>query len=433
MTIPQAPLSAYIHMPFCETRCSYCAFNIYTDLIELAPTYVQALQREIEFAAAGNHAGQSAPGHGVALSKRRIHTVYFGGGTPSLLRARHYVDILDCLARHFTLAHDLEVSLESNPNDLSTAYLRELRAAGINRLSIGMQSASNRVLQLFERRHAPEAVASALRYARQAGFDNVNLDVIFGSPGETLAEWKRTVAAIRHYAPDHVSMYGLELKGGTALRAQVDAGALPQPEDDVFADMYEYASGSLEQAGYAQYEISNWAMPQRQCRHNLQYWRNLPYLGLGAGAQGFAGGLRYSNIAHPLRYIAALKPLADSDEPRRAGAKYLSHPSSERRDKPKQGRSGAPSVFPLSPAVAKSTRVDDQDDLYVTVMMGLRLTKEGLCRPTFQRRFGMDIVDKFPSAIKKLRRLGLILVESDRLRLSERGRLLSNSVIRELV
>jgi len=387
----QAPYSAYIHIPFCETRCSYCAFNIYTDLASLVPAYIRALLREIKFASADN-------------PHREIHTVYFGGGTPSLLAARYYRDILHCLAERFSLAVDLEVSMETNPNDISTSYLRELREIGINRLSIGMQSASKRVLRLFERRHDLDAVERALRCARQAGFENVNLDVIFGSPGETLDEWKRTVDAILRYAPEHVSMYGLELKGGTALRAQVDAGALPQPDDDIFADMYEYASRSLEGDGYAQYEISNWTRPQFECRHNLQYWRNLPYLGLGAGAHGFAGGFRYSNIANPIRYVESLNE--------RPAAKY---------------------DFPLTPAVAKSTTVNSEEDLYETVMMSIRLTREGIHRPTFRRRFGVDIADKFPDGIRKMKTLGLIHVESDRVRLSERGRLLSNAVIRELV
>ncbi|MCY4537788.1 MAG: radical SAM family heme chaperone HemW [Chloroflexi bacterium] len=388
---PQAPLSTYIHIPFCETRCSYCAFNVYTDLESLIPAYIRALRQEIQVASANN-------------PHREIHTVYFGGGTPSLLAARHYRDILHCLAKRFSLAVDLEVSIEANPNDISTAYLRELREAGINRLSVGMQSASGRVLRLFERRHDLDAVEYAVRCARQAGFDNVNLDVIFGSPGESLAEWKPTVDAILGYAPEHVSMYGLELKGGTSLRAQVDAGALPRPDDDNFADLYEFASRRLAGDGYAQYEISNWTRPQFECRHNLQYWRNLPYLGFGAGAHGFAGGVRYSNIANPVRYVESLN--------KRSGAEY---------------------DFPLTPAVAKSTKVNSREDLYETVMMSIRLTREGIHRPTFRRRFGVDIADKFSVGIGKMQTLGLIHVERDRVRLSERGRLLSNAVIRELV
>lgn len=386
-----APLSVYIHIPFCESRCSYCAFNIYTDLGYLVPAYMRALCQEIKFAAANS-------------ADREIRTVYFGGGTPSLIAASYYRDILHCLSGHFSLTADVEVSLEANPNDISTAYLSGLRDVGINRLSIGMQSASQRVLALFERRHDLAAVEGAVHCARQADFDNVNLDVIFGSPGETLDEWKRTVDAILGYAPEHISMYGLELKGGTALRAQVDAGALPVPLDDTFADMYEYASHQLEGAGYAQYEISNWSRPQRECRHNLQYWRNLPYLGFGAGAHGFADGVRYANIANPVRYVESLKE--------RASAAY---------------------DFPLTPAVAKSTRVSGREDLYETVMMSIRLIREGIHRPTFQRRFGVEIAERFPEGIGKMETLGLIHVESDRVRLSERGRLLSNAVIRELV
>ena len=334
-----APLSIYIHIPFCGARCSYCAFNTYTDLAHLAPAYVDAVCVELAHAA---NADSSA------------RTVYFGGGTPSLLSARQFAQIMRQLRDSFALTEDAEISLEANPDDLSADYLRDLRSLGFNRVSIGMQSANARVLRMFERTHDLSAVGDAVRNARQAGFDNLNLDVIFGSPHETLADWQDTVAALLSFAPDHISMYGLELKGGTSLRQQVDAGALPQPDDDLFADMYECAADTLESSGYAQYETSNWRKPGHECRHNLQYWRNLDYVGIGAGAHGFAAGTRYSTITAPGRYIAALDSADCGRRP-----------------------------FPLTPAVAKHTRVSVEDDLYETVMMGLRMTEEGICRESF--------------------------------------------------
>ena len=391
MQLPSSPLSIYLHIPFCSTRCSYCAFNTYTDLAHLMPAYVDALCNEID---AVSDAG----------SKRDAQTIYFGGGTPSLLTPRQFERLLERLRVAFDISPTCEISLEANPDDLAVDYLRSLRALGVNRLSIGMQSANPQILRLFERQHDLSAVAKAMDAARVAAFDNVNLDVIFGSPGESLANWADTVAAVLDFEPDHISMYGLELKGGTELRQQVDAGALPQPDDDEFADMYEFASAGMERAGYSQYEISNWRLPGKECRHNLQYWRNLPYLGLGAGAHGFAGGYRYSTITAPQRYVEAL-----SERPSKA------------------------LDFPLTPAVAKHSLVDNSGDLYDTIMMGLRLTCEGINRSRFARRFGQDFVAMFPDAIDRLAPLGMLEVHVDRVRLSPAGRLLSNGVIREFV
>ncbi len=384
-------LSLYIHIPFCTVRCGYCAFNTYTDLAHLIPDYIDALCRELAFA------GEKAGG-------KRVHTVYFGGGSPSLLSARQLDEVACQISKHFCVESDAEISLEANPNDLSEPYLRSLRRIGFNRLSIGMQSANAAILKMFDRQHDMAAVAVAVRFARRAGFDNVNLDVIFGSPGETLANWKETVQAALGLSPEHFSVYGLELKGGTRLRQQVDAGEQPRPDDDVFADMYEFASAALAEAGYDQYEISNWRLPGKECRHNLQYWRNLDYMGFGAGAHGFYEGCRYSTIASPQRYIAALR---------------------------NGGADRAQSC--LTPAVAKASRVTEADDLYETIMMGMRLTEEGVNRRRFRQRFGRDLVDMFPAATRKLMAAGLINVTMERVCPSEAGRLLSNLVIREYV
>lgn len=391
MSSREAGLSIYLHIPFCGVKCSYCAFNTYTDLEHFIPSYVDALCSELAFAA-GN------------CSDKRVHTIYFGGGTPSLLSPSQFKLVLQQLARYFCIVDDAEISLEANPDDLSEAYLGELRRLGFNRLSIGMQSANEAILKMFDRQHDLQAVEAAVEYARRANFDNVNLDVIFGSPGETMADWKGSVEAVLRLSPEHVSMYGLELKGGTRLRGEVDAGELPQPDDDLFADMYEFAVMTLAAAGYEQYEISNWCLNGHECRHNLQYWRNLEYLGVGAGAHGFSGGCRYSTIASPQRYIAAL-----------------------------QNRSACiPSHLP-TPAAAKTILVSETDDLYETIMMGLRLTKEGINRSRFRQRFGRDFLELFPGPAERMRVAGLLNVTSECIRLSQGGRLLSNGVIRAFV
>ncbi len=386
-----SPLSIYVHIPFCAVRCGYCAFNTYTELEHLIPTYVNAVCQELEIVA------QSSP-------HQEVHTLYFGGGTPSLLTAGQFEQLLLHTGSMFALSDDIEISLEANPDDLTFEYLRDLCTLGFNRLSIGMQSANADILRLFDRQHDLQAVSDAVAAARKAQFDNLNLDVIFGSPGETLADWQHTIETLLRLAPEHVSVYGLELKGGTTLRQRVDAGDLPQPDDDVFADMYEYAAEALGCEGYDQYEISNWCRAGQRCRHNLQYWRNQPFIGIGAGAHGFAGGIRYSTITSPQRYIAALA--------NGAGGRF---------------------PFPLSPAVAKHRIVSRADDLYETIMMGLRLTQEGINRSRFVSRFGEDFVKMFPESIERLVSLGLIQLSEDCVRLSDAGRLLSNGIIREFV
>ncbi|MDE2748651.1 MAG: radical SAM family heme chaperone HemW [Chloroflexota bacterium] len=391
MPYKQSALSIYIHVPFCSVRCSYCAFNTYTDLEHLIPAYVDALCRELKWLAS-------------RAADRRIHTVYFGGGTPSRLSPAQFEQVLRQLHDSYSIDDDAEISLEANPDDLSENYFRRLKCIGFNRVSIGMQSANAAILRIFERQHDLGAVENALRHARRAGFDNINLDVIFGSPAETLADWKKTVDTTLRFAPEHVSMYGLELKGGTRLRHQVDAGELPRPDDDDFADMYEHASERLAAAGYEQYEISSWGQPGHQCRHNLQYWRNLEYIGVGAGAHGFADGYRYSTITAPERYIAALS----GDLPQGSSAK-------------------------LTPAVAKAERVDEAQELYETIMMGLRMTREGINRAGFKQRFGRDFVEMFPEATERMKAAALLRVTFERVCLSQSGRLLSNTVIREFV
>ena len=391
MSSLKTELSIYLHIPFCSVKCSYCAFNTYTDLAHLIPSYVDALCSELAFAA--SH-----------CCDRRVHTIYFGGGTPSLLSPSQFERVLQQLATNFRIVDDVEISLEANPDDSSEAYLRDLRLLGFNRLSIGMQSANAAILQIFDRRHDLQTVEKALEYARRAGFDNVNLDVIFGSPGEMMVDWQGTVETVLRFSPEHVSMYGLELKGGTRLREQVDAGEMPRPDDDLFADMYEFAAASLAAAGYGQYEISNWRRPGKECQHNLQYWRNLEYLGVGAGAHGFCGGYRYSTIASPARYIAALR-----------------------------GQSACITAGVPTPAAAKSMLVSDADDLYETIMMGLRLTKEGINRARFRQRFSRDFIELFAGPAERMSAAGLLDVTSECIRLSQDGRLLSNGVIRAFV
>ena len=391
MQTPFTPLSLYIHIPFCTTKCTYCAFNTYIQMEDLIPAFLEALAREIA-------------GVGAGANKARAHTIFFGGGTPSLLLPDQIADVVQAAGAAFDVDADAEVTIEANPNDLTLAYLKMLRAAGVNRLSIGMQSANPAELRLFDRRHDVAAVAESVEAARKAGFDNLSLDLIYGVPDQTLATWRTSLDFALNLQPEHLSLYALSLEAGTPLRAGVETGHVPAPDDDLAADMYELASEMLGAAGYEQYEISNWARPGFQSRHNLQYWLNDPYLGFGPGAHGFAGGVRYSNVLSPQRYVHS-----------------LSSPSGEGFD------------YPVSPAVAEAVHVEQAQEISETLIMGMRLIGRGIDRQAFRSRFGVDLLDLHGEALLKFERLGLVAVSDERVMLTERGRLLSNTVLREFV
>jgi oxygen-independent coproporphyrinogen-3 oxidase len=390
MTSTPATVSFYIHIPFCRTKCTYCAFNAYANLDALVEPFVDALVREIEILGA-NKPGQT------------IGTIFFGGGTPSLLTPAQVERILDTISRFFDVLPDAEISLEANPNDLDTPYLKALRGAGVNRLSIGMQSANANEMTLFARRHDNDGVARAVSTARQAGFENVNLDLIYGFPHQTLESWRISLNQMLALQPEHVSLYALGLEDGTPMKDWVNRGRLPTPDDDLAADMYDLATDLLDAGGYEQYEISNWSKPDRACRHNLQYWRNLPYVGVGPGAHGYADGVRYSTVLSPQRYIQAMQKAETRFE------------------------------FPRTPATLEAVLVDRDNEIAETLITGLRLTQEGIEREAFQRRFGADLLDIHGGTIQRYQQYGLLYADDEVVRLTAEGRLLSNVIFRELV
>ncbi len=383
-------LSVYLHVPFCATKCTYCAFNTYTNLETLIDPFIGALIREIEIVGRGSPYPQ-------------VDTIFFGGGTPSLLTPQQFAQVLAALRDHFPVQPDAEITLEANPNDLDRDYLTALRRVGLNRISIGMQSANENELTLFKRRHDNDAVVRAVSAARAAGFENLNLDLIYGFPHQTLESWDNTLNQMIALQPDHVSLYALGLEEGTPMKAWVERGRLPEPDDDLAADMYNLATDRLGVMGYAQYEISNWAKPGFACRHNLQYWRNDPYVGLGPGAHGYAGGVRYADLLSPQRYIKLLNDDQSDHE------------------------------FPRTPATAEAVVVDRAAEIAETLIMGLRLTQEGIPRAGFRERFGVDLLDLHGDVIQKYAAYDLVTFDDERVRLTDKGRLLSNVVFRELV
>ncbi|MGH2726197.1 MAG: radical SAM family heme chaperone HemW, partial [Actinomycetota bacterium] len=263
----------YVHIPYCISRCPYCDFNTYVGIEDTAPAYVDALLRE-------------ADAWSARASGRTAGSIFVGGGTPSLLDPPLMRALLDGLRRAFAVEPDAEVTIEANPETVDVSRLRAFRDAGVNRISFGAQSFRPHVLATLGRAHTAGRTVAAVREARAAGFDNLNLDLIYGTPGETLDDWRISLERAVALEPEHLSAYALTIEEGTAFGADVASGRMPGPDEDDQAEKYERALDLLSEAGYEHYEISNWARPGFACRHNLVYWTQGEYAGLGAGAHG---------------------------------------------------------------------------------------------------------------------------------------------------
>ena len=292
-------LSMYLHVPFCATRCGYCDFNTYTagELGSSASpqSYYFAALAEIDLAAR------------VLDTGRQVDTVFVGGGTPSLLGGEMLAGLLQKVRARFGLTTDAEITTEANPESTDPRLLAQLREAGFTRLSLGMQSSSPHLLATLDRRHTPGRAGQVVGWARKAGFEHVNLDLIYGTPGETDAQFADSLRTALDTGVDHISAYSLIVEPGTAMARRVRAGELAPATDDVLADRYQLADRLLSAAGFCWYEVSNWATgAAARCRHNLAYWRGHDWWGIGPGAHSHVGGVRWWNAKHPHAYAAAL-------------------------------------------------------------------------------------------------------------------------------
>ena len=382
--VGERPLGIYLHVPFCRTRCGYCDFNTYTpaelrvssDLAETGDAYVDAALTEIDLA--GRVLGANAP---------PVSTVFVGGGTPTLLAAGDLVRLLRRIETTFGLADDAEVTTEANPESVSPASLSALREGGFTRISFGMQSAVPQVLATLDRVHSPGRPLTAVAEARAAGFEQVSLDLIYGTPGESLADWRTSLEVALSASPDHVSAYALVVEDGTKMATRVRRGELALPDDDDQADKYLLAEELLSRAGYEAYEVSNWAIrPDAVCRHNLGYWRGDDWWGIGPGAHSHVGGTRWWNVKHPAAYATRLS----------------------------SGQSPSQAREVLSAA----------DQALEQVLLEIRLA-EGM---------PLDrLSDRGRARVAALEAQALVTVTDDRLHLTLNGRLLADAVVRELV
>jgi oxygen-independent coproporphyrinogen-3 oxidase len=302
-------LSFYVHIPYCIKRCGYCDFNTYTPselqdgatLEIVSNDYIDAVLRELE----------SAP-------KDQVPTIFFGGGTPSLLPAHDLGRVITAIKARNGLTSDCEITLEANPDSVTEEKLQGYLAAGFNRISFGMQSAQPHVLAVLDRTHNPANVKRAVDMARAAGFESISVDLIYGTPGESLEDWRSTVTEALSLDIDHISAYALIVETGTKLAAQIKRGELTMPNDDLMADMYLLVDQMCNDAGLNWYELSNWAKPGKECLHNIAYWKSANWWGLGPGAHSHVDRKRFWNVKHPTAYkqklFAGESPIADSED-----------------------------------------------------------------------------------------------------------------------
>ena len=396
-------ISLYVHVPFCLSKCPYCDFNTYQGIESQFDDFLAAVIVEIT-------------AWSVVLGRPTVNTVFLGGGTPSYLPDGDVARILDAITRNYSVRSDAEITAECNPNDLTPEKCAELRAAGINRVSIGVQSMDNGLLAMLGRRHDAGEAAEALDLCRRAGFDNVSLDLMYGLPQQSLDQWRDTAARVVALAPEHLSLYSLTLEEGTPLRRWVQQGRLPEPNPDLAADMYDHARAALAAAGYHHYEISNWTRPGRESEHNLAYWRNLQWVGVGPGAHS---SLRVGEVGSACRFWTVRSP--------REYAR-LAHAWAE--DAARDGAWPAVTADRVAdvPTVDGSEVSDEATTAAETMFLGLRLLV-GMDVTAASARTGIDLAGRYEQELAELTADGLLVWEGDgRLRLAEEAYLVANQV-----
>jgi len=368
------PSSLYIHVPFCATKCYYCAFNTYAFHKEQADHYLDALRAEMVFY------GPKSQG---------LRTIFIGGGTPSILSVDALDRLFGDLYSHFQVCDDAEITVECNPGTVDQQKLEAMHAAGVNRLSFGVQAMEDATLRQIGRIHTVSEAIESYQLARRLGFENINLDLIFALPDQTVDAWKHSLSKVIALGPEHISTYNLMLEEGTAFFESWQAGKLQRLSDEIEAEMYNLTIKTLISHGYEHYEISNFAKPHCAAEHNLVYWHNGPYVGLGPGACGYINGVRYSNVRGVQDYINCLaqgkKPIADSE------------------------------------------RLTGRNEKAETIILGLR-KKEGIREADFQSRFGESIKGEFSDVVEKWVKLNLLEWKNERLRLTRQGFFLANEV-----
>lgn len=395
------PLSLYIHIPFCSLKCSYCDFNSYANLEGLVPDFTRALCEEMRL-------------WSPAMAGRPVETVFFGGGTPSLMPLDQLEAIFSALRASFALQKDAEITLEANPGTVDLDYLRGLVSLGANRISFGVQSFHDDELLALDRIHTAEEAKQCYAWAREAGFARINLDLIYGLPEQPPERWQQSLEQAIHLAPAHMSLYALTVEEGTKLAYDIDHGRVAEPDGDMQATMYEWSQKRMAEAGYQQYEISNWSRPGEECRHNLVYWHNGDWLGLGPGAHSHLEGVRFADVYSPRQYISLVeKAVAENPELR------------TENQRSREVIRSLPQVTFIDPLSRELQMAD-------TVILALRMN-EGLDVAGFERRFATTLEAEYGPQITEMTEAGFLERVNGRLRLTDHGRYLANEVFVRLL
>lgn len=359
--------SIYIHIPFCRQRCTYCDFITYAGMEAYLPDYVQALCSEVKIL------GQ------IHRHSESITSIYIGGGTPSLMSGKQIESIINSLRKRFLIKDDAEITIEANPGTLRGRDLHTFRDLGINRLSFGAQSLDNTCLQKLGRIHDVKDIYQSIESAYTSGYENVSIDLIFNLPWQSLQDWKEDLNNAIALGTQHLSLYNLTLEPGTQLFQSVNAGIYPQLNDDLAADMYITAQEALSNAGFEQYEISNWSKGGNfESEHNKNYWRNLPYIGIGAAAHSYVNGSRSINVSTIPKYINALSESKNED-----------------------------CILNFSPALIENSVISKYEQMQDNMMLGLRMIREGVREDWFSKRFDCEMYEIFKDQINKLIGAGL--------------------------
>lgn len=390
--VPNSGMGLYVHVPFCKTKCPYCDFNTYQGIENLIEPFLPAITSEITC-------------WGDALAHPPVKSVFFGGGTPSYLPQGDIERILVAIQSSFQVDPAAEISIEANPGDLDEAACAGILNQGVNRLSIGVQSLDNDLLNLLGRRHQASEAVEAFQSARQAGFDNVNLDLMYGLPNQSMEQWQKTLSSLIELTPEHISLYALTIEEGTPMHRWAAEGKIPEPDSDLAADMYQHAREVLAEAGYHHYEISNWSLPGRACEHNLVYWENGPYLGVGPGAHSRLGDYRFWTVLSPRDYNTKAATWADS------GVQPLA-------DLVETALQGIPTLGGWEHLSLETTCSE-------TMFLGLRLL-DGLNLSEASAIAGTDLAKKFQTPIQECLNLGLLEQDGDCLKLTKQTYLVAN-------
>jgi oxygen-independent coproporphyrinogen-3 oxidase len=371
----------YIHIPFCRSKCHYCDFNSQAGKEHIMAPYFNALKKEMRM-------------YSPQLADCTVSSVFIGGGTPSLAAPELISKLMEDIGDNFNVGKAIEVSIESNPGTLSIEKLKAYRECGINRLSIGLQACQDSLLKYLGRIHTYEDYVESIENAQKTGFENINADLIFGIPGQTIGDWDETLSKALKTAVTHLSCYSLKIEEGTMFGDRLESGLLTPADDDLDRNMYGLAKEKLSDAGFLHYEISNFSLPGYECKHNITYWRALEYLGLGAGAHSYISGVRFNNIYSPEEYIGLIS----------------------------SGASPAENHQPIG----------REESMSEFAVLGLRLV-EGLSVPEFQDRFGEDIFKRFGPRIEGLVKKGLLEVSDNMIKLTPTGLDLANQVFLEFL